>query len=441
MRLATKTADVRIAREDLASRIAEVVLFVFVIWTFDVLDPKLNVVEFSALSLRTNVAEISESNPLNQLKWVALATVAGLAFLLDPERLLRVARLGWPLILLFALCLLSTAWSGHPETTFRRSVAMIVSAFALLAAVTYIVHWHRALFVMFIALCCALAVNLAVLPLPVAFDDLGNLRAATGHKNTLGALAAIAIFVGFTVWKVVDRPILRFVIAAYMAAWLGLLVASVSKTSIALVILVPLAVSVLSGLSKLVRLNVAILLAGGLLFGLVGLGLMTFAAGFTPADAARLLTGDPTLTGRTEIWDFMLTHISQAWFLGHGFGSFWGVGFDAPNLQAAHEYIRLLNQAHNGYLDVLAHIGFVGLAVVVVTVLHFGVAAAALRPRDPTLHTFVWALLLFALIHNLAESSLLLPFNLIWHITLVALFLAYRGAAEALAEPSVDRDS
>jgi len=430
------TSSFQTAREEIRSRISEFVLFVFLIWTFGVLDPKLDVVDFSALALRSNVAAISEPNPLNQLKWIALTAIAGLVFLSAPDRLLRVARLSWPLILLCGLCVFSAAWSAHPEATVRRSFALIVSAFTLMVAVTYISHWHRALVVVFITLCSALAVNLAVLPLPVAFDEFGYLRAATGHKNTLGAQAAIALFVGFAVLRILDRPLFRLLVAGYMAAWLALLIASVSKTSIALVILVPLAVWMLSGLSMVVRQNISVLLLVGLLFALIGLGLMTFAAGISPDDTARILTGDPTLTGRTQIWDFMLTHISRAWFVGHGFGSFWGVGFDAPNLQAPHYYIRLINQAHNGYLDLLVHIGFAGAVLTAVTFFHFGVATAALRPHDPTLHSFVWMLLLFALAHNLTESSLLVAFNPIWHVTLLALFLAYRGAVEAVSEPT-----
>ncbi len=436
-----ETALFRPAQQDLRSRIAECVLFVFVIWTFEVLDPKLDVVEFSALSLRGNVAAISEPDPLNQLKWVALAAISGLVFLSAPDRLLRMARLAWPLMLLFALCLLSTAWSEHPETTFRRSVALIVSAFALMAAITYVSHWQRVLFILFFALCCALVVNLAVLPLPVAFDEFGYLRAAAGHKNTLGVLAAIALLVGFTVWRVVEQPSLHFFVAGYMAAWFALLIASVSKTSIALVVLVPLAVWMLSGLSTLVRLNISVLMATGLLVAMVGLGLMAFAAGISPSDAAQILTGDATLTGRTQIWEFMTAHISQAWLIGHGFGSFWGVGFDAPNLEAAYDYIRLLNQAHNGYLDLLAHIGFVGLALTAILVLHFGIAAAAVRRPDPALHDLVWMLLLFALLHNFTESSILIPFSPVWHMTLLVLFLTYRGAAEVLAERSGGRSS
>jgi hypothetical protein len=42
-----------------------------------------------------------------------------------------------------------------------------------------------------------------------------------------------------------------------------------------------------------------------------------------------------------------------------------------------------------------------------------------------------WFIILFALLHNLLESSLLVPFNAVWHMTLFALFLCARAGVDA----------
>ena len=80
-------------------------------------------------------------------------------------------------------------------------------------------------------------------------------------------------------------------------------------------------------------------------------------------DTLTLLTGDPTLTGRTQLWQYVLARWEESPYLGQGFGALWQVG---PETQ---EYLRrahvdwVMNEAHNGYLDVLAQIGIIGLLV------------------------------------------------------------------------------
>ena len=79
-------------------------------------------------------------------------------------------------------------------------------------------------------------------------------------------------------------------------------------------------------------------------------------------ETVNLLTGDATLTGRTTIWRYVLWRWEESPYLGQGYGALWQVG---PQVEA---YLRhaevtgwLMNEAHNGYLDVLAQTGIIGL--------------------------------------------------------------------------------
>lgn len=65
----------------------------------------------------------------------------------------------------------------------------------------------------------------------------------------------------------------------------------------------------------------------------------------------NVLHKDITLTGRTYIWDFVLSNVQQSWFLGFGMGQrmiidYFNTGFDV---------------AHNGILEVLMFSGYLGL--------------------------------------------------------------------------------
>lgn len=74
------------------------------------------------------------------------------------------------------------------------------------------------------------------------------------------------------------------------------------------------------------------------------------------ADLARALGRDPTLTGRTEIWNAVLsTHTNP--IVGTGYESFW-LG---PRLRQVWSLAGEVNEAHNGYLDVYLNQGLIGL--------------------------------------------------------------------------------
>lgn len=407
------------------------VLFVFALLTLGVLDPQLHPVNFDQLTVRTAVHEISAPNVFNQLRWAALAAVASLLVLRDPSRLVAPSVGLRYFLAVLALCVVSAAWSGYPDVTLRRALALIISAYCLLVALSYIERTDRAVLIVYAAFWVALLANLAVLVRAEAFDEVGFYRGIAGNKNTLGSIAALAILYGFAVGRWISGPLYRLARVAYLAAWAGILVLTVSKTSIGLVFVVPALFFSLKLASALLRVSLGTAGLGLVAFGLVILALGHYGAGYTPADFARIVLSDVTLTERTPIWNFMLREIGQSWVLGTGFGAFWGVGYGAPNLKSLYQHIQLINQAHNGYLDVLASLGVVGLGLVFLMIAAFARTAERLRARQGSFYALVWFIILFALLHNLLESSLLVPFNAVWHMTLFALFLAVRAGAEA----------
>jgi exopolysaccharide production protein ExoQ len=73
-------------------------------------------------------------------------------------------------------------------------------------------------------------------------------------------------------------------------------------------------------------------------------------------DLAGAVGRDPTLTDRTAIWKLLLSmHTNPV--VGTGYESFW-LG---PRLQTIWQAFGLINEAHNGYLDVYLNMGIIGL--------------------------------------------------------------------------------
>jgi len=114
------------------------------------------------------------------------------------------------------------------------------------------------------------------------------------------------------------------------------------------------------------------------------------------------------------------------WLLGIGFGAVWGVGFDSANLQSIYGYIRLLNQAHNGYLDLITSIGCVGFALVLLMLFYSAATLKSIKRSNPLVRRFCWYILLFAIIHNFMESTLLVPFSSLWNFLMIAMVLPGR---------------
>jgi O-antigen ligase len=129
-----------------------------------------------------------------------------------------------------------------------------------------------------------------------------------------------------------------------------------------------------------------------------------------------LLGKDVTLTGRTEIWDAVMTSILKRPLLGYGYQAFW-LGFKGESYRIILTVTWALGQAQNGFLDVTLEMGVIGLSLVV---LIFGFAfrdglSCLLRSRDEEiLRSVEWYLVIviLTLIYNLDESFLFEPKHL-----------------------------
>jgi O-antigen ligase len=78
-----------------------------------------------------------------------------------------------------------------------------------------------------------------------------------------------------------------------------------------------------------------------------------------PDPVLELIGKDPTVTGRTEIWGYVVNYIWMKPLLGWGYFAFW-----LPNNPAAMQISNavrwMVPQAHNGLLELLLNVGAVG---------------------------------------------------------------------------------
>jgi O-antigen ligase len=146
-----------------------------------------------------------------------------------------------------------------------------------------------------------------------------------------------------------------------------------------------------------------------------------------------MLGRDLTLTGRTNIWNLLTIPILKRPLLGYGFYAFWlGLeGESAQVIRAAHWYF---GYAHNGYLEIVLQLGFIGLGVFLLSLLSAAKDAFCFLRRytSPGIDWYI-GLLVLTVLYNIDEESVLWPVDLLSILYVVAccgLALAVIGCRE-----------
>jgi O-antigen ligase len=126
---------------------------------------------------------------------------------------------------------------------------------------------------------------------------------------------------------------------------------------------------------------------------------------------------DPTLTGRTEVWNVALRYAGDP-LLGTGFESFW-LGERLEKIWNIYWWHP--NEAHNGYLEVFLNLGLMGI-VLLATLVGAGYrnVIRALR-RDPEAGSFNLGYFVAALAYNFTEAAIR-TFQPVWVIFLLTTF-------------------
>lgn len=422
-----------------ADHVADLLTVMLVLYTIHVLTPVLVAPDFINLELSSEVAETSESNLVNQLFWLLATGLGVIAILPVWRRALRTVLTSnsW-LAGLAGLALISAVWAVAPGISLRRAVLQVMVMFCVVAAVGGSRSTWHCLMMLYLSMAIGMVVHLAAVALPGTFDWQGDFRGVFDDKNGLGAVAAIAILIGGAIRPGLETRVQRRLNLAYLGGWLIIVVLAHSKTSLGMVVIIPSVVLALHLLARLTKLSIGIYLT---LLPVIIAAVLTFligGLGIPPMSLLALISPDATFTGRTLIWQFALDSMHGHWLLGYGYQSFWNVGPSSPNLKADEPFIHLLNQAHSGYLDVALSIGGVGLFMVLASVVQGFVAASRVRVSDPAVYRASWVLIIFALLHNGTETSLVRGYAPPWLFLLFALTLAARAADERRYSPARD---
>jgi O-antigen ligase len=121
---------------------------------------------------------------------------------------------------------------------------------------------------------------------------------------------------------------------------------------------------------------------------------------------------DLTFTGRVPLWTELVEMVKQRPWLGYGYDGFWQPwrGVNAPANPVVHKLGEWAVHAHNGFLDLVLSLGFVGLLLFVFSFLTNFSRAILYMSRDKHSESVLpLMILIFLIFSNLSETQLLEP--------------------------------
>jgi len=325
------------------------------------------------------------------------------------------------IIVLLLVAIASTAWSEDPLFTFRRSIVLVATtAFGIYFGSRFTVPQQLRLLAWSCTLVVFSSLMIAIfLPRYGVDHDLhpGDWQGAFTQKNMLGRAMVLAVLVFYFVRPSMGRTVRWLGIAGAFA----LLVLSRSLTA-AIVFAAIIATLPLYRLLR-TRITFAIPVVIGMTL-VIAACIQVLTSSLT--NVLQILNRSPRLTGRTDLWYAVWLAIRKQPWLGYGFNTFWqGMKGESASVLLTIRWPVL--HSHNGFLDLMLDLGFLGLIIFAAGYLALwrraiGLAKLVRGPIPVWLCTF----LLFIFLYNLTESSLLAENNICWVLytaTAVSLFL------------------
>jgi exopolysaccharide production protein ExoQ len=360
---------------------------------------------FLGNSIIARLQSVMTPRPENKIFWPALVAIS---LVLSVQNHSRLTKFTWPphiicLLAYLSFCGASILWAFKPEfslTRFVVQVLMIISvvpATMLSARTTDIM---RSVFLCF-ALASILNVFFVLNQDPMLYDD-GSMLGYPGYftfKGILGECAAITFLLSL---HEMLYPGFRRVVGIVVAVIaVSLIFPSHSKGSLAVAIIAPCLAWIALVIGKKIRVSPAIVLftiplCYEVLSHLPGTNVINRLSWY--------LYGNYTLSGRTVIWDFVSYELSRRPLLGWGFQSFWQVGPDGPSIVEGPGWVKGMPGGHNGYLDVMLELGYVGFPFLIIFIMATLHALGRVADRDPTRAWLLLSLALFVIITNTLET-------------------------------------
>lgn len=356
---------------------------------------------------------------LVQFATLGAAMIAGLTPLYLFFRRKELARIMAPRLFLFAfpvIAVVSVVWSETPKETLKFALELVVTVTAalLLSSACNQRAVLKAIALAFLIYCAdAVLTGGRVAVGATGADAFSGL---TNSKNLMADIASTGLIVSLAAVLMAAQARDLLWAAICGAGVLIELYCVVGARSAGAVLGLVMGLAPLAALSALIPAGRAL---RAWATSMVAVGLLVVSLNFRVISQAiidlslSVFDKDPTLTGRTYLWYRAFELIREKPALGRGYFSFWLQGnLDAEGLW---RYAGISERSgfnfHNTLVDLLVTVGWLGAAVLIVTVLIGAVALVRRFVDRPGLALVFWiSILLYELSRTPIETLGIQPF-------------------------------
>jgi exopolysaccharide production protein ExoQ len=366
----------------------------------------------------------TEGTPL----WRLILTVSYLliVIVLVPfyQETLYIVRRNWPVVALVLLAFVSSLWAGMPDLVLRKSIGLFgTTLFGIALAVRFSFRDQLRLLSWLFRIIAVLSLACIVLLPNIGISKDGEWGGIFSYKNALGSIMALCILVE---WQREAEGAAAKILKALTILLAGvLLFFSDSITPAIALVATILLVTVYKFAAVRLRMPLYAIVVVTLVTCLVGSGLALAYSDTVTAIVGR----SSNLTGRTEIWNLVVSFIPQRAIVGYGYSGFW-LGA-APESYVINRAMKTwVMYSHNGYLEMLLSLGVIGLSITL-GILAIGVKRAVYFSRQRLVGNQIWplAFMCYFILHNLGECTILIQ-DIEW-----ALFVACIAGSDAKLLP------
>lgn len=359
-------------------------------------------------------ASMAAPNPLSRMLKLIMLAIGALIILWRLSLAMTLLRqINIFLLTFYLLVPLSVLWSIEPGATIARFVSML-SIIAVCYAFV-LAGWHRSRFQdvlrpLFTLLLCGSLVFGILRPDLAIMKGEGTLKNSWaglfGQKNLFGQYASFGVVFWVHAWMAKEVKTWQAFFGTGVAFTCLLL--SRSSTSLLATVFVLMFIWLLMGApANLRRFMPYIVTVFAALILTYAMAVLKIVPGLDALlEPITLVTGkDTTFSARSEIWAILKEHIQLSPLIGSGYGAYWiGPVPWSPSSVFLSKMYFYPTEAHNGYLEIVNDLGFVGLIVLLGYLIVYVRQSLQLMRIDRAQGALFLCLFFQQAINNLSES-------------------------------------
>ena len=335
-----------------------------------------------------------------------------LLIVIHQDKIIDALIKNWTIFTLTGIAIISVTWSSIPTLTQSHSVALFGSSlFGLYIGSRYnfrdqlrLLGWSFAIIIMMSFLFATVFPKYGMMPIGI---HEGAWRGIYVHKNILGKVMVISTIVFWLLASNYDeKPWITKAAMVGLGLSFCLLILSKSSSSMINCIIILSLIPLYKALRWRYYLTIiTTIVISSSLFWFINTNIETLL---------ELIDKDVTLSGRTNMWPYILYMLQEHPWLGYGYNGFWN-DWNSPGAYIWYAIVWEAPNSHNGLLDLWLELGLLGVIVFLigfVQTLRRGIAEF----RSNTSEESIWALLYLTnlVMSNLTESSLLNRNDIFW---------------------------